>query len=56
MPIFKRCCVCNLELPISIMQPIRVRHQGRIIIVGICNRCKQIKEMEANKNNDKSTS
>ena len=43
---FKQCCVCRLSLPISIMQPIQVRHQGKIITVGICNRCKEKKENE----------
>jgi hypothetical protein len=29
------------------MQPIQVRHQGRIITVGICDNCKKKKEQEA---------
>jgi len=29
------------------MQPIQVRQNGKIVIVGICNRCKKIKEDEA---------
>jgi hypothetical protein len=29
------------------MQPIQVRHQGKIITIGICNRCKELKETEA---------
>jgi hypothetical protein len=44
---FKQCCICNLNLPISIMQPIQVKNNGKIIVVGICNRCKEIKEAEA---------
>ena len=44
---FKRCCVCGLELPISVMRPIQVRYQGRIITVGICDSCREKKEAEA---------
>jgi hypothetical protein len=44
---FKQCCVCNLTLPLSVMQPIQIRHQGKLIVVGICNRCKEIKMKEA---------
>ena len=54
---FKQCCVCGLSLPISVMQPIQIRHNGKIITVGICNRCKEIKEQEAKqgRNNDTSS-
>jgi hypothetical protein len=41
---FKRCCVCGLNLPLSVMQPIQIKHQGKIITVGICNICKKKKE------------
>jgi len=44
---YKQCVVCNLTLPISVMSPINVRHNGKIITVGICDRCKEIKEKEA---------
>jgi C4-type Zn-finger protein len=44
---FKQCAVCNLSLPINIMQPIQIRHNGKIVVVGICNRCKVKKEEEA---------
>ena len=44
---YKQCAICGLNLPISVMQPIQVRHQGKIITVGICNRCREIKENEA---------
>lgn len=47
MPIFKKCVVCKLELPLSVMQPIQVRHNGKILSVGICDRCKELKEEEA---------
>jgi hypothetical protein len=47
MPTFKQCCVCGLTLPISVMRPIQVRHQGKLIVVGICDRCREIKEQEA---------
>ena len=47
---FKQCCVCGLQLPITIMQPIQVKHQGKIIVVGICNRCKEKKEREVQEN------
>jgi len=46
MPIFKICIVCKLSLPLSVMQPIQVKHNGKIAIVGICNRCKEIKQKE----------
>lgn len=44
---FKQCYVCNLSLPLSVMQPIQIRRNGKIITVGICNRCKELKEQEA---------
>jgi hypothetical protein len=44
---FKRCVSCGLELPLNILQPIQVRHQGKIITVPICDRCKTKKELEA---------
>jgi C4-type Zn-finger protein len=44
---FKKCAVCGLLLPITVMSPIQVRHQGRIITVVICNPCKQRKESES---------
>lgn len=47
MPQFKRCCVCGLELPMSVLTPIQIRHEGRIITVPICLRCKELKEAEA---------
>jgi hypothetical protein len=33
------------------MQPIQVKHQDKIITVGICNICKKIKEEETKKEN-----
>jgi len=44
---FKKCVVCGLLIPINLMQAIQVKHQGRIITVGICNPCKQRKESES---------
>ena len=44
---FKQCCVCGLVLPISVIQPIQVRHEGKIIVVPLCNRCKELKEKQA---------
>jgi hypothetical protein len=32
------------------MQPIQIRHQGKPIVVGICNRCKELKQAEAQQN------
>ncbi len=51
MPVFKRCCVCGLVLPLSVMQPIKVKDNssGRIIVVGICSRCKEKKEKRGSK-------
>jgi hypothetical protein len=46
---YKRCCICGLTLPISIMQPIQTIYKGKKILVGICDRCKTIKETEATK-------
>ena len=46
MPQFKKCFVCGLELSLSVMQPIKINHRGQIRIVGICNRCKELKEQE----------
>jgi len=44
---YRQCCVCGLNLPVSIMQPIPVKHQGKVVMVAICNRCKDKKELEA---------
>jgi len=44
---YKKCICCGLLLPISIMRPIPVKHQGKIIIVGICDNCRERKEKEA---------
>jgi hypothetical protein len=44
---FKKCVCCGLELPLSILVPIQVRHNGQIVTVPICSRCKEIKEAEA---------
>ena len=54
---FKVCAICGLSLPVSIMSPIRVNHQGRDLVVGICDNCKLKKEREAiqRRNNDKTT-
>jgi len=48
---FKQCVVCGLSLPISVMRPIQVKHEGKIITVGICDRCREIKELEAKEKN-----
>ena len=48
---FKQCVVCRLSLPISVMRPIQVRHEGKIVTVGICDRCREIKEKEAKEKN-----
>jgi hypothetical protein len=48
---FNQCCICGLNLPISVMQPIKVKHQGKIIIVGICDRCKELREQVKQKEN-----
>jgi len=49
---FKQCVCCGLSLPISVMQPIQVRNNNKIITVGICNNCyiKKIKESESTRN------
>jgi hypothetical protein len=44
---FQRCVSCGLELPLSVLIPIQIRHQGRIMVVPICSRCKERKENEA---------
>ena len=44
---FKQCIICNLNLPISIMQPIQVNNNGRIIVVSICDNCKERKKQES---------
>jgi hypothetical protein len=49
---FKRCCVCGLNLPLSVMRPIQVKHNGKLIVVGICDRCREIKEQEAKEKNE----
>jgi len=47
MSSFKRCVSCGLILPISVLTPIQVRHEGKIIVVPLCNRCKELKEKQA---------
>jgi hypothetical protein len=44
---FKQCCICGLNLPINVMRPIQVKHQGKLVVIGICDRCREIKETEA---------
>lgn len=44
---YAQCPICNLSLPITILVPIKVKHQGRIITVLICENCKHKKEAEA---------
>ena len=44
---FKKCCVCGLELPLSVLTPIKLKYQGKIIIVPICDNCKEHKQQEA---------
>ena len=46
---YKQCVVCGLTLPITVLTPVQVRHQGKIITVPVCERCKKIKEEEAKK-------
>jgi predicted nucleic acid-binding Zn ribbon protein len=45
--IFKKCVACGLELPMSVLTQVHIRHQGRIVAVTVCSRCKEIKEAEA---------
>ena len=47
MSIFKKCVCCGLQLPLSVVTPIQVRHQGKILTVPICEICKKKKEEEA---------
>jgi hypothetical protein len=44
---YKQCVICGITLPISYLTPIQVKHQGKIVVVPICNSCKQKKEEEA---------
>jgi hypothetical protein len=55
MPEFKRCAVCGLNLPLSVMRPIQIRHQGKLMVVGICDRCREIKEAEAKRRQNEPT-
>jgi hypothetical protein len=48
---YKQCVVCGLNLPISVLIPIQVRHQGKMIVVPVCERCKLRKEQEAKEKN-----
>jgi len=52
---FKQCCVCGLNLPLNVLTPIQVSHQGKIIVIPICDRCKQIKEAEVKKGHNEIT-
>jgi len=52
---FRQCCVCGLNLPISVMRLIQIRHQGKLIVVGICDRCKELKETEAKRRPNETT-
>jgi hypothetical protein len=44
---FRKCVCCQLELPLSVLTPVEVRHQGRKILTLICNVCKKLKQEEA---------
>jgi hypothetical protein len=48
---FKTCAVCGLSLPLSVMRPVNVRHNGKIITIDICDRCREIKEKEVKEKN-----
>jgi hypothetical protein len=53
---FKKCVSCGLELPLSVLTPVQIRHQGKVIIVPLCNRCKELKEIEAKRRQNETTS
>ena len=55
MNTFKQCAVCGLNLPMSMMSPIKAKHNGKLILVGICNRCKERKIAEAKRRTDETT-
>jgi hypothetical protein len=44
---FAECPICHLNLPRNILVPIIVKHQGKIMTVLICERCKKNKEEES---------
>jgi len=44
---FSQCPICKLSLPLSVMEAIIVNHQGKRVRIFICERCKKIKEEEA---------
>lgn len=44
---FFTCMVCKLNLPINMLEMITVNHQGKILNVPICTRCKEIKQSQA---------
>ena len=43
---YKKCVICGLELPITVLVPVQVRHQGQIRVVPVCEVCKKRKEAE----------
>jgi hypothetical protein len=52
---FKKCVCCGLELPLSVLTSIQVKHQGKIITIPICNTCREIKEAEAKRRTNETT-
>jgi len=44
---FKRCISCGLTLPLNVLKPIQIRHNGKIMVVPICNTCENKKIQES---------
>jgi hypothetical protein len=48
MPRFETCAKCRLTLPVSVLIPIIVNHQGKQMRAFICEECKKVVEKEQN--------
>jgi hypothetical protein len=49
---YKQCICCHLNLPLSVLVPVQIQHQGKLVIVPLCITCKKIED-EKRKTNGK---
>jgi hypothetical protein len=51
---FKKCACCGLELPLHYLLSVQINHQGRLMSVLICTKCKELKEAESKRRQNES--
>ena len=52
---YAQCISCGLSLPMTVLVPIIIVHQGKKIRVPICETCKEKKEKEAQRGQNENT-